>query len=217
LNTDANTQGTDLGTSGQGQLGADDQRDAGGQLDANGRLNAGGQVQQSIRGGNANINNRYRRHNGEWWYWTPAGSWVYHRDGRWNPYVANSFVRPGYNGGRYGSGYRDNRNNYDRNGVSVRSGANGGINVDVNGLQGTRGTTNGATNETSRDSRDSIREIRDSRDATRDSIRDTRDAARDTIEGTRETDDAIRGATDGTGADGDGGSADGEGTGGSQP
>jgi hypothetical protein len=46
---------------------------------------------------------RYRRHNNEWWYWTPQSSWVYHRGGRWNRYDSANF-RP-YS--PYRTGYRD--------------------------------------------------------------------------------------------------------------
>jgi hypothetical protein len=53
-----------------------------GQLKASGGVRAGAQIQGNANGNlgvNGNISNRYRRHNGEWWYWTPNGSWVYYR------------------------------------------------------------------------------------------------------------------------------------------
>ena len=33
-------------------------------------------------------------HNGEWWYWLPAGRWVYWRDNRWNDYDPKTFTGP---------------------------------------------------------------------------------------------------------------------------
>jgi hypothetical protein len=81
---------------------------------------------------NATANNdrsarwRFRQHNGEWWYWTPQNTWMYHRSGNWSPYdqatysypqnFRRGYVQPGYSnrmyqgdgywsGGRYYSGY----------------------------------------------------------------------------------------------------------------
>jgi hypothetical protein len=55
---------------------------------------------------------RYRWHNGAWWYWTPANSWVIWRGGRWVPYRAGLvFGGPRYYyGPRY---YRGSRYYYD--------------------------------------------------------------------------------------------------------
>jgi hypothetical protein len=201
-----------------------------GQLNANGNggVRAGAQIQGNVNGNlgvNGNANNRYRRHNGEWWYWTPAGSWVYYRQGRWNPYVAGSFVQPhiffgynngynrGYNGngyydgnrynndGRYRSGYRGNRNYQNGPAVRARVNVNGGINGNLNGTQGTtRGT----------------------QDTTRGAIQGTQDATRDAVQGTqgviRGTDNAIQGTTRGTAdAAGDAGGAVGDAAGGLLP
>jgi hypothetical protein len=35
---------------------------------------------------------RYKRHNGELWYWSPRDRWLYLRDGRWNVYVPGRFA-----------------------------------------------------------------------------------------------------------------------------
>jgi hypothetical protein len=37
---------------------------------------------------------RYRRHNGQWWYWLPSEKWVYWTGDRWNayePHAASQF------------------------------------------------------------------------------------------------------------------------------
>jgi hypothetical protein len=34
---------------------------------------------------------RFARHNNEWWYYTPRGQWMYHRDGDWNRFSEDSF------------------------------------------------------------------------------------------------------------------------------
>lgn len=51
---------------------------------------------------------RYRRHNGEWWYWSPQERWLYWRDGSWHVYVPDRFVVPEYRHrypGNYGTWY----------------------------------------------------------------------------------------------------------------
>jgi hypothetical protein len=35
---------------------------------------------------------RYTFHNGEWWYWMPAGKWVYYRNDQWNDYDPKTFT-----------------------------------------------------------------------------------------------------------------------------
>jgi hypothetical protein len=35
---------------------------------------------------------RYTFHNGEWWYWLPAGRWVYWRNDQWNNYDPKTFT-----------------------------------------------------------------------------------------------------------------------------
>lgn len=39
---------------------------------------------------------RYRRHNNEWWYWSPRDRWLYYREGRWNVYYPRRYVPYGY-------------------------------------------------------------------------------------------------------------------------
>lgn len=53
---------------------------------------------------------RYRRHNGEWWYWSPRDRWLYYRDGRWNVYYPRRYA-PGYVGSPYDW---DGRHGYGR-------------------------------------------------------------------------------------------------------
>jgi len=36
---------------------------------------------------------RYKRHNGQWWYWLPSNKWVYWNDGRWVDYDAQSYAQ----------------------------------------------------------------------------------------------------------------------------
>jgi hypothetical protein len=35
---------------------------------------------------------RYRRSNNEWFYWMPAGYWMFYRDGRWDRYNADTYT-----------------------------------------------------------------------------------------------------------------------------
>ena len=35
---------------------------------------------------------RYTFHNDEWWYWLPAGRWVYWRDNHWNNYDPKNYM-----------------------------------------------------------------------------------------------------------------------------
>ncbi len=37
---------------------------------------------------------RYRRHNGEWWYRNDNQTWSYHRNGEWSTYDQNTYRRP---------------------------------------------------------------------------------------------------------------------------
>jgi hypothetical protein len=37
---------------------------------------------------------RYTFHNSEWWYWLPAGRWVYWRNGCWNEYDRATYTPP---------------------------------------------------------------------------------------------------------------------------
>jgi hypothetical protein len=49
---------------------------------------------------------RFAQHNGEWWYYSPENSWMYHRDGQWNQFAQDSFqANPAFDG-QYASGYR---------------------------------------------------------------------------------------------------------------
>jgi hypothetical protein len=49
---------------------------------------------------------RFAQHNGEWWYYGPQNSWMYHRDGQWNQFQQDTFAaNPAYSGG-YATGYR---------------------------------------------------------------------------------------------------------------
>lgn len=77
---------------------------------------------------------RFNRHNGEWWYYTPQNTWMYHREGRWNEFAQDSFTPmnegqlnqgPMMAGQQYSTGYRGldqaqfNQNQqvrFDRNG-----------------------------------------------------------------------------------------------------
>jgi len=34
---------------------------------------------------------RFARHNGEWWYYTPENTWMYHRDGQWQAFSEDAF------------------------------------------------------------------------------------------------------------------------------
>lgn len=49
---------------------------------------------------------RFNRHNGEWWYYSPQNSWMYHRNGQWNQFSQDSFQPNSQFGGQYASGYR---------------------------------------------------------------------------------------------------------------
>jgi hypothetical protein len=49
---------------------------------------------------------RFAQHNGEWWYYSPENSWMYHRDGQWNAFAQDSFQANPAFGGQYASGYR---------------------------------------------------------------------------------------------------------------
>ena len=59
---------------------------------------------------------RMRQHNSEWWYYSPQNSWMYHRDGQWNDFAADSFEPINQSGGQqfanqqageqYTAGYR---------------------------------------------------------------------------------------------------------------
>jgi hypothetical protein len=48
---------------------------------------------------------RYRMHNGEWWYWTPAGQWAFYRDGQWRDYDLATYTAPYYVRPSYGEAY----------------------------------------------------------------------------------------------------------------
>jgi hypothetical protein len=37
---------------------------------------------------------RFQRHNGEWWYYSPENNWMYHREGDWQPFAAESYTLP---------------------------------------------------------------------------------------------------------------------------
>ncbi len=52
------------------------------------------------------------RHNGEWWYYSPEGNWMYMRDGQWNRYDDQNFQRPNADG-TYTANYRDGSSNGD--------------------------------------------------------------------------------------------------------
>lgn len=49
------------------------------------------------QGGGRQADNRwrYKRHNGEWWYWTNDNRWLFWRDSRWNEYDPGTFQMPG--------------------------------------------------------------------------------------------------------------------------
>lgn len=58
---------------------------------------------------------RFARHNGEWWYYSPENSWMYHRNNQWNQFSQDNFApNQAYAGGQqgqqfsgqYGAGYR---------------------------------------------------------------------------------------------------------------
>ncbi len=49
---------------------------------------------------------RFQRHGGEWWYYTPRNAWMYHRDGQWNEFAADSFTPNPNFAGEYATGYR---------------------------------------------------------------------------------------------------------------
>lgn len=59
----------------------------------------------------ADRNARWRktRHNGEWWYYSPEGNWMYMRDGQWNRYEEQDFRRPDGQGG-YSANFRGDAN-----------------------------------------------------------------------------------------------------------
>jgi hypothetical protein len=57
---------------------------------------------------------RFRQHNGEWWYWTPQNTWMYHRDGNWQAFDQATYQYPrGWNNGRFNTGFRGNYGYYD--------------------------------------------------------------------------------------------------------
>jgi hypothetical protein len=49
---------------------------------------------------------RFQRHNGEWWYFSPENTWLYHRDGRWNQFSQDAFQPNPAFSGQYRSAYR---------------------------------------------------------------------------------------------------------------
>jgi hypothetical protein len=49
---------------------------------------------------------RFQQHHGEWWYYTPQNTWMYHRDGRWNSFAQDSFQANPAFAGQYATGYR---------------------------------------------------------------------------------------------------------------
>ncbi|QDT01615.1 hypothetical protein [Adhaeretor mobilis] len=72
----------------------------------------------------ADRNARWRKiqHNGEWWYYSPKGNWMYQRDGEWQKFDEQNFQRP--NGdGSYSAAYRGGSHNsndmYMRDGQRV--------------------------------------------------------------------------------------------------
>lgn len=56
-----------------------------------------------------NANWRKTQHNGEWWYYSPQGNWMYMRDGQWNKYDEQNFQRPDGQGG-YSANFRGDTN-----------------------------------------------------------------------------------------------------------
>jgi hypothetical protein len=65
---------------------------------------AGATLSEADRARNARW--RFAQHNGEWWYYGPQNSWMYHRDGRWNQFEQDTFAaNPAFSGG-YATGYR---------------------------------------------------------------------------------------------------------------
>jgi hypothetical protein len=69
---------------------------------------------------------RMQRHNGEWWYFSPQNSWMYHRDGRWNNFAANSFTPS-----PYATGYRG----VDQGGQQFEQGHQGQQGQQISGQQ----------------------------------------------------------------------------------
>jgi hypothetical protein len=77
---------------------------------------------------------RFAQHRGEWWYYSPENSWMYHRNGQWNQYSQDAFTpNPAFAGqqlagqgqfsGAYGAGYRGSD-----------QGAQAGTRVQLNGV-----------------------------------------------------------------------------------
>lgn len=78
---------------------------------------------------------RYKQHNGEWWYWTPAGHWMYHRGGNWVTYDRANYSRPrgyqqqgNYYGGNVGGQAYYNDGYYNGPNRTYYRGGNNGYN-----------------------------------------------------------------------------------------
>jgi gas vesicle protein len=123
------------------------------------RLNPG----DSQRGPNINIGNdnwRMVRYNGEWWYWTPQNTWMFHRDNNWQAYEAGTF-RPLQ---RYRTAFRGLNQNMDE-----------------------RREARDVIRDQRQDVRDTARDTRmENRDQRQDLRQDTRDLRQDQLPGTRD-------------------------------
>jgi hypothetical protein len=49
---------------------------------------------------------RFSQRNGDWWYYTPQNTWMYHRDGQWNQFSQDNYAPNPQFAGQYGVGYR---------------------------------------------------------------------------------------------------------------
>jgi hypothetical protein len=82
------------GLNAQQQLQADGTNGLAGQTNVGANVNAGVANANVMATNDANARWRFRQHNGEWWYWTPRNTWMYHRNGNWVAYDQATYTVP---------------------------------------------------------------------------------------------------------------------------